>query len=101
MTVKVYRLVSGEDIIADVEVDQNGYHFTNPAAIVVQQSNDGRVGAAFVPFAPYAKDNKVLIYERGIAGEIEVDVKLVNQYNSIFGSGIVVASANEMPSILT
>lgn len=101
MTVKVYRLVSGEDIIADVEVDQNGYHFTNPAAIVVQQSNDGRVGAAFVPFAPYAKDNKVLIYERGIAGEIEVDVKLVNQYNSIFGSGIVVAAANEMPSILT
>jgi len=101
MTVKVYRLVSGEDIIADVEVDQNGYHFTNPAAIVVQQSNDGRVGAAFVPFAPYAKDNKVLIYERGIAGEIEVDVKMVNQYNSIFGSGIVVAAANEMPSILT
>jgi hypothetical protein len=101
MTVKVYRLLSGEEIIGDVEIDQNGYHFTNPAAIVVQQQQDGRVGAAFVPFAPYAKDNKVLIYKSAIAGEIEVDVKLSNQYNSIFGSGIVVASANEMPSIFT
>lgn len=95
MTVKVYRLLTGEDIIADVEIDQNGYHFTNPAAIVMQQTQDGRVGAAFVPFAPYA--NKVLIYKSAIAGEMDVDIKLVNQYNSIFGSGIVVASANEMP----
>jgi hypothetical protein len=101
MTVKVYRLVSGEEIIGDVEIDNQGYHFTNPAAIVVQQQQDGRVGAAFVPFAPYAKDNKVLIYKATIAGEMEVDVKMVNQYNSIFGSGIIVAGANEMPSIIT
>ena len=37
MSVKVCRLVSGEDIIADVEVDHIGYLFTNPAPIVVQQ----------------------------------------------------------------
>lgn len=99
MTVRVFRLTTGEDIIGDVEIDQHGYHFTSPAAIVIQQTQDGRVGASFVPFAPFAK--KVTLYASTIAGEMEVDTKLVNQYNSIFGSGIVVAAANEMPSILT
>jgi hypothetical protein len=98
MSVKVCKLITGEDIIADVEVDQNGYTFNNPALIVVQQTQDGRVGAAFAPFAPYAKDNKVRIYKNYVIGEMEIDVKLINEYNRIFGSGIMIASANEMPS---
>lgn len=97
MSVKVCRLVSGEDIIADVEVDHIGYLFTNPAQIVVQQSQDGRVGAAFAPFAPYAKDNKVRIFKDFVAGEMDIDVKLINEYNRIFGSGIMIASADELP----
>jgi hypothetical protein len=100
MTVKVYRLISGEDIIADVEIDEQGYWFNNPAQIIVQQSENGRVGAAFAPFAPYAKDNKVLIYKAFVAGEMELDIKMINEYNRIFGSGIIVASAAEMPSII-
>lgn len=97
MNVKVYRLITGEDIIADVEIDQHGIWVKNPAAIVVQQTQDGRVGAAFAPFAPFAKDNKVLIRDSAIVAEMDVDVKMVNEYNRIFGSGIVLAAANEMP----
>jgi hypothetical protein len=97
MTVKVYRLIGGEDIISDVEIDSKGYIFNNPAQIIMQQTQDGRVGAAFAPFAPYAKDNKVLIYKEFVIGEIELDVKMINEYNRIFGSGIIVASAAEMP----
>jgi len=98
MTVKVCRLVSGEDVIADVEVDQHGYLFSNPALIVVQQTQDGRVGAAFAPFAPYAKDGKVRIFKDFVAGEMELDIKLINEYNRIFGSGIMIAGADELPS---
>ena len=97
MTVKVYRLITGEDIISDAEKDQNVYVLKKPAQIVVQQTEDGRVGAAFAPFAPFAKDNVVRIYEHGIIGEIELDIKLINEYNRIFGSGIIVASANDIP----
>lgn len=100
MNVKVYRLMTGEDIIADMEVDQNGIWMKNPAAIVVQQTQDGRVGAAFAPFAPFAKDNKVLIRQTAVVGEMEVDVKMINEYNRIFGSGIVLAGANEMPQAI-
>ena len=98
MSVKVVRLVSGEDVIADVEIDHNGYMLSNPALIVVQQTQDGRVGAAFAPFAPYAKDGKVRIFKSFVAGEMELDVKLINEYNRIFGSGIMIASANEIPN---
>ena len=100
MGVKVIRLVSGEDIIADVDLDQNGYTLNNPALIVVQQTQDGRVGAAFAPFAPYAKDGKVLIFKDFVAGEMEIDVKLINEYNRIFGSGIMIAAANDIPSAI-
>ena len=97
MSVKVCKLITGEDIIADVEVDQHGYTFTNPAQIVVQQTQDGRVGAAIAPFAPYAKDSKVRISNAGVIGEMEIDVKLINEYNRIFGSGIMIAGADEIP----
>lgn len=97
MTVKVYRLISGEDIIASVEVTQTGYVFSNPAQVVMQQTQDGRVGAAFAPFAPYAKDGKVLMYKDFVAGEMELDVKMINEYNRIFGSGIVIAAADDLP----
>lgn len=98
MSVKVCKLITGEDVIADVELNHNGYTFNNPALIVVQQTQDGRVGAAFAPFAPYAKDNKVLIFKDYVIGEMEIDVKLINEYNRIFGSGIMIASANDMPA---
>lgn len=101
MSVKVYKLVTGEDLIADVEVDQHGYLFSNPAQLILQQGQDGRVGAAFAPYAPYAKDNKVRIFKDYVMGEIEIDVKLINEYNRIFGSGIMIAAANEMPSIIS
>lgn len=99
MTVKVYRLTTGEDIIGDTEMTHNGLVIKNPAAIVVQRTQDGRVGMAFVPFAPFAKDNKVLIYQSGLMGEIEVDIEMTNEYNRIFGSGIVIAAANDIPNI--
>ena len=97
MSVKVCKLITGEDVIADVEEVQNGVILNNPAQIVVQQTQDGRVGAAFAPFAPYAKDSKVLIFKDKIVGEMEIDVKLINEYNRIFGSGIMIAGADEIP----
>lgn len=97
MTVKVSKLVTGEDVIADVEIDEVGIVLNNPALIVIQQTQDGRVGASFAPFAPYAKDGKVRIFKNFVMGEIEVDVKIVNEYNRIFGSGIMIASASDIP----
>ena len=101
MAVKVYKLINGEDIIAEIENDTpTEITLKNPAAIVVQQTEDGRVGAAFAPYSPFAKDNTITIYKTSIAGYMEIDVKLINEYNRIFGSGIMIASASEMPKMI-
>lgn len=97
MAVKVSKLITGEDVISETEVDESGYTFTNPALLVIQQTQDGRVGASFAPYAPYAKDGKVRIFKNFVIGEIEIDVKIVNEYNRIFGSGIMIASASDIP----
>lgn len=101
MSIKAFKLTSGEDIISEVlEETSNDVTLKNPAAIIVQQTSEGRVGAAFVPFTPFAKNNIVVIYKTAIAGHMEIDVKLMNEYSRIFGSGIMIASADEMPRMI-
>lgn len=100
MTIKCIRLATGEDIIGDVSdsfTADDPVIVKNPAQIVVRQTETGNVGAAFAPFMPFAKDNTVKFYSRGVIGEIDIDMNLVNEYNRIFGSGIVVATADQMP----
>ena len=102
MTVKCIFLATGEHIIGDVA---DGITFddpvtiSNPAQIIMQQTEGGRVGAAFAPYVPYAKDNKVTIQARGIVGECDIDLNLTNEYNRIFGHGIVVATADTLSQI--
>lgn len=100
MTVKAFRLLSGEDIITEV-ISENAdtVVLKTPAAIVVQQTADGRVGASFAPFMPFAKDGKVTLKTSAVVGEFEIDVKLLNEYSRIFGSGIVLATEADVPRI--
>lgn len=98
MTIKCLKLSTGEDVIGDVldkALENDPTIVRNPAQIVLQQKEGGGVGAAFMPFAPFAKDNKVTFYSNGVVGECEIDMNLANEYNRIFGSGIVVA--NQIP----
>lgn len=100
MTIKCVRLITGEDIIGDVSetfTSDEPIIVKNPAQIVIRQNETGNVGAAFAPFYPFAKDNTVKFYANAIVGEAELDTNLVNEYNRIFGSGIVVATADQMP----
>lgn len=95
MTVKALKLVSGEDIIADiVKLDEGVLVLKNPAVIVVQRSEGGQMGVGLQPYTPFATGN-VTLYKTSLIAEFEADMNLVNEYNRIFGSGIVIA--NQMP----
>lgn len=101
MAVKVYKLISGEDIISSVvEETRDTVVLKSPASIIMQQAGEGRVGAGLAAFSPFAKDGRVVLYRIAIAVETEVDVKLENEYNRIFGSGIVIAAAGDVPKIV-
>ncbi len=95
MTVKAFKLVSGEDIIADAVINgEKELVLKNPAVIVVQRSEGGQVGVGLQPYTPFAAGN-VTLYKTSLIAEFEADMNLVNEYNRIFGSGIVIA--NQMP----
>lgn len=98
MTVRAFKLVSGEDIIAELFETGNDevYIVKNPAVIVVQRTESGQVGVGLQPYTPFASSS-VTLYKSSMIAEFEADMNLVNEYNRIFGTGIVIA--NTMPGV--
>ena len=101
MTVMAYKMISGEEIVGEIGEQTAEYiQLINPAAIVFQDDGHGKIGMGLAPFIPYAKrsakGSEVGMMVSAIAFMMEVDVKLENEYNRIFGSGIQIASANDL-----
>jgi len=91
MTVKSFKLISGEDVIGSVKNTTDSYYTLEaPATIIMQPSAEGRVNMAIMPFMAYTGDNDVVIFKHAIAAEADPDQQVINEYNRIFGSGIVV-----------
>lgn len=94
--IKILKLVTGEEILGEVE-DETFTKITlkNPCALhmVPSRSNPDQVGMALVPYASYTKEHKITVTMRSIIWEQEPVDELRNQYNSIFGNGIMIAKA--------
>lgn len=94
MTVKVLKAINGEDIIANVKHEnETEFKVEDPAVIVLQQTERG-VGVSIAPYMPYAKN--IFITKSGLVAVGDPDTNLENEYNRIFGSGIVVAPAGSI-----
>lgn len=93
MTVKIFKMINGEVIMADIVSEEygSGYYVVNEPALVMLQERDGGMGVGIAPYMPYA-EGKVNIRLNAIAAEAEADQKLANEYNRLFGSGIVIAN---------
>lgn len=98
MSVQAFRLLTGEDVIAEVVTTTDSVVNTkNPAVVVMQRTEDGRVGVGLQPFVPFAKNGEISFLRTAMSAAYEVDTQMVNEYNRIFGSGIVIASAGDLP----
>lgn len=100
MTVKVFRMLTGEDIISTVKESlspevSDKVILQDPAQIILQKNGD-QVGVAIAPYLPLI-DSDVSVYKTSIVAEGIPDQALINEYNVKFGSGLVVA--NTMPPI--
>ena len=93
--VKVFKMISGEEIIGNVvSTDSSKYEVKNPAQIVLQRTETG-MAVAMAPYMPYA-DGNINLYSTAIAADCSPDIKLVNEYNKLFGSGIQIAPASAL-----
>lgn len=98
MTIKLYRLVTGEDVISDVKerLEDNPNDdiiLDNPATIMIQQGKDGNVGVGIAPYGPLMRGD-VRLKRSAVVAEGLPDEKLESEYRVRFGSGIVVPPMN-------
>lgn len=95
MLIKALKLVSGEEIVAEIAHEEDGVIvIKNALVIAIQRNPDGNLGIGFIPFAPYLpKDTSIEIKADKTTFCVEVDDQMKNQYNVIFG-GIVAPPKN-------
>ena len=91
MTIKVIKLVSGEELAVEItEENESSVTFKNPVACVLQRSQQtGGAALGFMPWmhaadGPFTVDKSKIICVANVAEEVK------NGYNQIFGAGIVV-----------
>lgn len=87
--VKMFKLLTGEEVIADSEKKETKYILKNPVGIVPTQG--GKM--AFVPYTGLLKDNVIEIDEKFIVFQGEIEQEIENVYNAQFNNGIVLANA--------
>ena len=83
MTVKLIRMWSGEDVIADiVEENTDSVVITDPIVAVPSQQ-EGRI--AFAPWSPLLQKDKLEVTKKYIVYIGDPQAEIVEQFNSMFG----------------
>lgn len=90
--VKVIRLITGEELMGKF-VDETESAFEVGGLVTIhhtQSQNNPESTTIFLsPFAHLSKDKKLNLNKSHVLCTYEPIVELLNKYNSIFGSGII------------
>ena len=91
MAIKLLRLKSGEDIVADIDENEEFITIENPAQVVpMGDPKGGTMQMGFGPWVPFNKGNKVEIRRDWTVFIITPADDIVDNYRQAFGSGIMV-----------
>ena len=83
MTVKLIRMWSGEDGIADiVEDNSNSIVITDPI-VAVPSPQQGNI--AFAPWSPLLEKDKIEITKKYVVYIGDPQTEIIEQYNTMFG----------------
>ena len=83
MTVKLIRMWSGEDVIADItKEDTDSITITDPIVAVPSQKQ-GQI--AFAPWSPLLHKDKLEVTKKYIVYIGDPQEDIIEQYNSMFG----------------
>lgn len=97
MTIMIVRLINGEELIGDCEVVETGIRLKEPAQIhFAMNPQTGKVNVGFLPYASLLKENYITIRNDHIIYTGEPVQEAYNQYNTMFGSGLVVAGPGKI-----
>ena len=90
MNIRVVRLISGEELIGDWNEEK--YTITNPVVMLPV----GKDQLGFSPWIPYVEEEEVSLKEQHFVTVLTPDNKLQNEYNRVYGSGLIVPDADKL-----
>ena len=88
MNIKIIRLISGEELIGDWNEETKT--ITGPVVMVPVAKDQ----LGFQPWIPYSEEEEMILKEQHIVIILTPDTKLQNEYNKIYGSGLIVPEEN-------
>ena len=83
MNIKILRLITSEELIGDWNRETNT--ISNPVVMVPVSKE--QIG--FTPWIPLAEEEEIQLKESHILTVATPDTKLQNEYNRLFGSGLI------------
>ena len=99
MSILVLKLTSGEDVLGDAEITQGQWRIKNPVGIAVVRGKDGQPNVGLTPFplhSPQKKDSTIDIPVASVVYSYEPAQEFIDNYNQIFGSGIVLPTPKQI-----
>jgi len=97
MSLYIVRLITGEDLIGELEIsktkdNEHKYKMKNVGMVQLVPTKDG-VGVSLYPYAPYAEQSEFIFKEQHVMTTYKPSVDLQNNYSRMFGSGIQIATS--------
>jgi hypothetical protein len=94
----IFKLTTGEEVLGEMVNATLGdfyYSIKNPVAVAVVRGKDGQPNVGFAPFPIHSeqkKDFTIDIPREHVVYSYTPAEDFINNYNQIFGSGIVLPS---------
>lgn len=95
--VRCVRLTTGEEIICEFEETTDKYTFTTPANIFMTPNGQGGLQIQLMPLFPYAEKKVFEFPKTAVVVVFNPSRELTNEYNRLFGSGIVIPTIDVNP----
>jgi len=94
MEVIAFKLITGEDVLGEVESQsETEFVVLNPVGISIVRGQDGKPNVGFSPFPLHAeqkKDATVILSKRNVVYNYVPAEDFITNYKQIFGAGLVV-----------
>ena len=90
MNIKVIRMVTAEELIGEWNEEKNS--IVNPV-VMVPVSKD-KIG--FQPWITLSDDEEIILKDQHIMAIVTPDIKLQNEYNRVFGSGLIMSENDKI-----
>ena len=83
MTVKLIRMWSGEDVIADIVEENTDSVVISDPIVAVPSQQEGRI--AFAPWSPLLQKDKLEVTKKYIVYIGDPQTEIIEQFNQMFG----------------